>query len=220
MKLLGVLFVLLGVSSAAGQTFTEFPVPTSQAGPSMITAGPDGNLWFTETHGPGIGRITPEGVITEFTIPTLLPVGIAAGPDGSLWFTAGNVPSIGRVTTSGTFTEFPITTRARPQGIATGPDGALWFTDYYHTNKIRRITTSGVITEFPLGTGDTAHGVGIVAGPDGNLWFTQGADSSLGNNRIGRLTPSGSFTEWLFSIWSWPWYIAVGPDGALWSVFH
>ncbi len=215
------LFVLLGtMSEAPAQMFTEFPVPTSQAGPSMITAGPDGNLWFTEfdTGGPGIGRITTEGLITEFTIPTRPPhpVGITAGPDGNLWFAESTpTPSrIGRVTTSGIVTEFPIATRSSAYGIATGPDGALWFTDYFHTNKIRRITTSGVITEFPTGREDTAHGVGIVAGRDGNLWFAVGADTSP--NRIGRVTPSGSFTEFPIPTGYWPWYIAAGPDGALW----
>ena len=52
---------LQGLSSApvraeAG-TVTEFPVP-SRGGPEFITAGPDGNLWFTEEAGNKIGRIT------------------------------------------------------------------------------------------------------------------------------------------------------------------
>ena len=32
--------------------------------------GPDLALWFTETDANKIGRITPAGVITEFSIPT------------------------------------------------------------------------------------------------------------------------------------------------------
>ena len=40
--------------------------------------GPDGNVWFTESIGNKIGRITPAGVITEFTIPTRPPT-----PSGS-----------------------------------------------------------------------------------------------------------------------------------------
>ena len=27
---------------------TEFAIPTANSGPVNITAGPDGNLWFTE----------------------------------------------------------------------------------------------------------------------------------------------------------------------------
>jgi len=45
-------------ASPAG-SITEFPVPTADSGPWAITAGPDGNLWFTEYDGNKIGRITP-----------------------------------------------------------------------------------------------------------------------------------------------------------------
>src|SRR5215469_4962652 len=67
----------------------EFPIPTAGSAPTAITAGPDGNLWFTEAAGNKIGRITTHGSITEFPIPTAgsTPEGITAGPDGNLWFT-------------------------------------------------------------------------------------------------------------------------------------
>jgi len=66
--------------------------------PRRITVGPDGNLWFTETNFNKIGRITPAGGITEFTIPTAssFPFGITAGPDGNLWFTEADGNKIGR----------------------------------------------------------------------------------------------------------------------------
>ena len=48
----------------------EVAIPTPDSVPQSITAGPDGNLWFTEDFGNKIGRITPAGVITEFPIPT------------------------------------------------------------------------------------------------------------------------------------------------------
>src|SRR5262249_35114872 len=65
--------------------------------------GADGNMWFTE---PGysitsnkIGRITPTGVITEFTAPTAScsPTGITSGPDGNIWFAEASASHIGRV---------------------------------------------------------------------------------------------------------------------------
>jgi len=62
----------------------------SYAHPTAIAAGPDGNLWFTERLGNRIGRITPEGTITEFPIPTAASSptnGIVTGPDGCVWFT-------------------------------------------------------------------------------------------------------------------------------------
>ena len=50
---------------------TEFPVPTANSGPVGITAGPDGNLWFTEKRRNKIGMINPTThAITEFPVPT------------------------------------------------------------------------------------------------------------------------------------------------------
>ena len=68
---------------------TEFPTPTPNAGPWWITAGPDGNLWFTEFYVGQIGMINPTThAITEFPVPTggASLQGITAGPDGNLWF--------------------------------------------------------------------------------------------------------------------------------------
>jgi len=69
-----------------------------------ITSGPDGNLWFA-TQGNRIGRITPAGVIAEFSAgisANAYPYGITAGPDGNIWFTIFTGPGfsnqIGRVT--------------------------------------------------------------------------------------------------------------------------
>jgi virginiamycin B lyase len=56
-------------------SITEFFFPTvsdakPHGNPGGITAGPDGNLWFTEQDGNQIGRITPGGAITGFSAPT------------------------------------------------------------------------------------------------------------------------------------------------------
>src|SRR5215471_16133945 len=55
---------------------TEFALPTLNNSPFEITAGRDGNLWFTlpsrsSTFPVRIGRITPGGTVTEFALPTL-----------------------------------------------------------------------------------------------------------------------------------------------------
>ena len=69
-----------------------------------ITAGPDGNVWFTEPgvyDHPGykIGRIDPYGNVTEFATPTAgsMPSGITAGPDGNIWFTEPAVGKVGKL---------------------------------------------------------------------------------------------------------------------------
>ncbi len=97
-------------TSPAGK-ITEFPV-TSAKNLQAITAGPDGNLWFTDIDGNQIGRITPSGTVTTFALPTpgSRPGEITVGPDHNLWFTETKGDRIGRITPSGTITEFPITT--------------------------------------------------------------------------------------------------------------
>src|SRR6266705_2690505 len=129
------------------------PVPTADSGPLGITAGPDGNLWFTEQNSNKIGRISPSGTITEFPIPTASnPRGIAAGPDSNLWFTEGSGNQIGRISPGGTATEFPVPTAGSgPNGITAGPGGNLWFTEQ-NSGKIGRISPSGTITEYPIPT--------------------------------------------------------------------
>jgi virginiamycin B lyase len=197
-------------------TFKEFPVPTPDSGPIGITAGPDGNLWFTEGIGK-IGRITPAGVITEFTVPTTGsgPDGITAGPDGNLWFTEDQANQIGRITTAGVITEFAIpTANSRPDSITTGPDGNLWFTETAPAaNQIGRITTAGLVTGEFLIPSPGAEPRGITAGPDGALWFAESGNPDA----IGRITTSGTFSPATpFSVGNGPISIVTGPDGNLW----
>ena len=54
---LGVSPVEMRVATAVGRG-SEFPVPTLSSDVTDITAGPDGNLWFTEHAANKIGRIT------------------------------------------------------------------------------------------------------------------------------------------------------------------
>ena len=148
----GLVIASCAASPAGALTVNDFPVPVQYTGPQGITAGPDGNLWFTEYAANQIGRITPAGVITEFPIPTTNsgPWGIVAGSDGNLWFTERLGQSIGRITPTGVLTEFPDPAHS-PLSIAAGADGNLWFTS---GSKICRITPTGSITEFPVPTAD------------------------------------------------------------------
>ena len=43
--------------AAAPDLFIELPIPTSNSDPFGITAGPDGNVWFTENLGNKIGEV-------------------------------------------------------------------------------------------------------------------------------------------------------------------
>ncbi len=67
------------------------------------------------------------------------------------------------------------------------------------------------MTEFPLPTGGRSP-AGITAGPGGNVWFAE----SAGSGGIGRITPTGTVTEFTAGISGQAEGITLGPDGNLW----
>ncbi len=108
-----------------------------------ITSGPDHNLWFSS--GYYIGRITPAGKVSEFSLPgydysRADAGGITADSDGALWF-ATNVSWVGRVTPDGTIKEYRYPTTLdfdngggsvamnELKGIIITSDGTLWLTN-------------------------------------------------------------------------------------------
>jgi streptogramin lyase len=88
----------IGRITAKG-VITEFSLPLLPNGlcscPSGITTGPDGYIWFIGFD--AIGRITPAGQVSYFSIPGSGP-GITTGPDGNIWFTDHLNQQIGRLT--------------------------------------------------------------------------------------------------------------------------
>ena len=103
-------------------------------------------MWFVELagrmdgkspDGNRVGRITMDGVVSEFPIPsqTGSPINIAVGPDRNIWFTKGTL--LGRVTPDGMITEFPLGPgNTGATGLTAGSDrqpparlgNRLWFT--------------------------------------------------------------------------------------------
>ena len=148
-----------------------------------------------EFAGGKIGRITPEGRITEFAVPTANsgPRALAAGPDGNIWFSEYRTSKIGRITPSGRITEFRMPRpNAGPGDITAGADGAMWFVELNGAdgqatdgNRVGRITMDGEVTEFPVGDG--ARAVGLTAGADrhppdrlvNRLYFADSANDKI-----------------------------------------
>jgi virginiamycin B lyase len=129
--------------------FEEVPLPTAAAGPQGVAAGPNGEIWFTESSVGKVGRLTPNGALAEFPTPTLHsePASIALDRSGVAWFTEYGPPGtppgvrdhLGRVTQAGTVTEYALPLgQYGGAGIAFGPRGDLWFTELV-TNAIGRV---------------------------------------------------------------------------------
>jgi len=136
---------------------------------------------------------------------------ITAGPDGNIWFgqsksnTTPVLGGVGRATPAGVLTIFD--TSEIPGDMTAGSDGNVWFS-VAASNRIGRVTPNGLVTYFIVPAG-AAPG-GITKGPDGNVWFTEA-------QKIGRLTPDGTFTEFpVGDVAARPSDIAAGPDGNLW----
>jgi streptogramin lyase len=207
-------FESIGSIAIRGTVGQQFPV-RRDTGIGGFAAGPDGNLWFTESNTNNVSKITKSGTITEFPTPSAAsrPRGITVGPDGNLWFTESDANNVGRITISGTITEYPIPTAASgAAGITKGPDGNLWFTED-NANNIGRITISGTVTEFRIPTA-VSNPCGIVGGSDGNVWFSE---TSINANKVSKITTSGTITEYpIPTANSGACDIAAGPDGNVW----
>src|SRR6266487_4927401 len=211
-----------------------FTLPTAGSDPGAITAGPGGNVWFTEvsatSNGPGskIAHITSTGTMSEFPPGALSGNlgSITLGPDGNLWFTDGGFSQggkIGRITPTGILQEFPLpASNSDPSSITAGPDDNLWFTDGNpgQIAKIEQITPKGARREFLLPSSDSPGR--ITAGPDGNLWFTEtiiGPKTVNGpgpSGQIGRITPTGTIRTYPLPSGSLAGSITAGPDHNLW----
>ncbi len=108
---------------------TEYPV-TGMA-PVGITTGPDGAIWFCGFGSNEIGRITLDGAVERYPVPTpkSVPYHIVAGPDGALWFTESGNNAIGRITVEGVITQRG-SVPGGPDQLVFTPDGSLWVTAY------------------------------------------------------------------------------------------
>jgi virginiamycin B lyase len=220
-------------------TFHEYPVPDNGHGVNLngITAGPDGNVWFTNARLGGpvgeIESITPAGAITAFPQANTAPDAIVTGADGNLWY-GGRFPGsltngvIGRVTTDGTATEFLLPRLGGQEFgvivevVALGPDGNVWYgqSEYSpHGAAVGHIAPDGQATSSLVvrDGGFAASGIAsITAGPDGNIWFIP--EFVDGHYYAARVTLDGQYTFFetpgvdngLVSI-------TAGPDGNLWA---
>lgn len=164
--------------------YTEFDTVT--ATPYHVTTGPDGNIWYTTTSNK-IGKMTLNGVVTEYTTPSTLSIGqITPGPDGNVWYISSVTNKVGKIVpATGVITEYTVTSGG--VGITTGPDGNIWYT-MGGQDRIGRMTTAGVILgDFFFPTADSPRD--ISSGPDGKLYI-----SFETGNQVGQLTTAGSLT--------------------------
>ena len=138
------LLVVVGTPPAHAAV-SVFPVPTSDAGLGRIVTAPDGNMWFVEEDTNKIGRITPQGAITEFNLGETTTgegrvIDIDAAPDGSIWVVYDSGWKAARLdpaTGNANVTQLG----AYPYGgaVRVGADNVAWVTLNYGDSGILRI---------------------------------------------------------------------------------
>lgn len=177
----------------------EIPMRGPGRVPTVLAIDKEKNLWFAAGGGGYaslaavplnniVGRLRPDGEITEFTTPTpeSAPTSIKVAPDGTIWFTerAGN--KIGRLDPqSGEIAEFDIpSASAAPTGIAVAHDGMVWFTEKMASKIGKFDPRTQKFTEYPT-PNPNAEPSTVVVDAQGNIWFDErGADT------INRMNPA------------------------------
>ncbi|HYL26631.1 MAG TPA: Virginiamycin B lyase [Candidatus Nitrosotalea sp.] len=194
---------------------TEFSLPDN-TDIEGITAGADGNIWFTAPGAAQIGRMTPQGTVTTFPIEASNPSprGMTLGPDGNVWYVEFYDGYIGRVTPQGVITRFAIPEGpySSPWTITTGPDGDLWFSESF-SNKLGRFNPATQQFDAPL-TVPTQNATpwGVIMAPDKHIWFTE-----RNGDKIAEVTATGKIKEFAIAqAGSYPEALAPGGDGKLW----
>ena len=211
-----VLALALVVTSAWAAPSTNEYVTGS--GPSGVTRGPDGNVWFVEATANRVGRVTPAGTVTAFSAG----IDVALRPDeyhgGSRRqsLVHGVQPRSHRAHHAGRRRD----RMGRPgrRSRAARHHGRPGRQPLVHPVRERpdrgHLANRRDPNAFSItGSGDSPYG--IAAGPDGNLWFTEN-----GSSEIGRMTTSGVLTEFTLPSGSQPTGITRGPDGNMWFTLN
>jgi sugar lactone lactonase YvrE len=155
---------------------TKFRIPTPESRPTSITAGPDGNLWFTEPDAGKVGRITPQGVVTEFSgRDAVSPDHITPGRDGRLWFADIYYGDVYTITTDGQVAPNPIPVPSSfdkgIEALVATPADTMWLAGRWE--YLASVDRSHEVTEYPVR--DQSIG-DLVLAPGGDLWFSNGSE--------------------------------------------
>lgn len=184
----------------------EFPMLGPDRVPGVLAVDAHDNVWFTAGGGGfsrlaavslnnRIGRLSPDGKITEFETPTIEsgPTSIHIGNEGDVWFTERGGNKIGRLhPETGKLTEYDIPT---PMSVATGitvdGDGLVWYASKMASKVGMLNPKTGAIKEYDTPTPKSQPST-ITFDGQGNIWFDERA-----NDRIVRLNPkTGEMREY------------------------
>ena len=183
-------------------TVTETPAITGtpNLASSVMTLGPDGNVWFTDPGNDALGTVNPNNFsagATEYALATGAVTAIGSGPklgvnDQSVCATVSGTPNVleCRDIQAGSFASQNIA--AAPSSVVTGPDNNVYVGEL---GQIQVFPVSGGT----LGASSATYSLGNAASTvqsmpvcaDGNIWFVEGGatPTTFGSLDIQSATP-------------------------------
>ncbi len=176
--------------------------------PVGIAAGPDGNLWVTQSG--GVASFSPADPTNATATPIASladPRAITPGPDGNLWTASGDqVYKVPPANPAG-FQQFAVTGMGA-RGISAGPS-LLWIADF-GGKRIISMKTDGSVAKAYAAAGGPQE---VAAGPGQQVAF---GDPTATPQQIGRINPpNNALTRNLPSMTD-PFGVTFGADGAYW----
>ena len=155
-------------------------------------------MWFTEST--GIARITPAGMVTEFSlVPNDDPRRRSPpGPTATSGSRSSTSTAWGASRPSGTITLYTqgITVPASPSGITTAPDGRIWFAQF-NGNRLGIVTLEppSAVTGGATAIGHASATVVATVNPldyATNVRFEYGPTTAYGSSTPAVTLPAGS----------------------------
>jgi virginiamycin B lyase len=179
--------------------------------PLGLAADGAGGAWYTDTPMRAISRISSDGLVQSFPLPTpIVRLGrLALAPDGAVWFADVITAAVTRLQ-DGIFKRYRLGGEgATPYGIAIDGSGVVW-TTLQGVDKLGRISPDGQVAVLDAPTRNSGLG-DIAVDRSGTVWFLE-----LRANKIARLA-EGSFSEFTVPTPAAGLTgLATAPDGSVW----
>ena len=197
-----------------------YPIPGGTSSIENIAAPPSGNsMWFTVQNPAAIARVTPQGAITVYNLPTTgsQPIGIVGGDNNAMYLTEYHSGNVVKSPLNGPFAEYPVTVSG-PEVLALGTNGVIWIGG---TNQLGWISENGGPSQTINPVTANSYITNLAVGPDGDLYYVEYQGVCCGSSsKLARYDPaqgvSAEATLPTNAGTNSEISVAAGPDGNMW----